>query len=404
MLIVLTKLGSPELVGQFALGLAITAPIMIFADMRLRAVQVADARNEYKFGDYLSLRMGTTALALLVIAGFALFSDFGWEMALIILALGAATAFESISDVFYGLLQKRDRMDFIAKSKMIKGPLSLLALGLGFYLTGRVVWGVMGLATARAFILAWYDLRISAYVLRTLPQSIGAVKDVGEEREVLRPRWDMRGLAKLLWLALPLGIVALLISLRSNVPRYFIEQYLGARDLGIFVAIAYLMIPGVTVATALGESASPRLAKYYEAGNGPAFRGLLLKLVGIGALIGIAGVLAALTFGREILSLLYGPEYARLDLFRWMTIAAGISYVGMFLGYGILAARYFRVQMVLLTSVVATLALACLWLVPLFGLGGAAAALVITSFVHASGASVAIARALSSLHGRSRSL
>lgn len=53
MLVVLTKLGSPEMVGQFALGLAITAPVFRFADLRLRNVQATDTRREYLFGDYL---------------------------------------------------------------------------------------------------------------------------------------------------------------------------------------------------------------------------------------------------------------------------------------------------------------------------------------------------------------
>ena len=163
-------------------------------------------------------------------------------------------------------------------------------------------------------------------------------------------------------------------------------------------------LPRALISSAtVSRTASLRLAKYYEVGNGPAFRGLLLKLVGIGALMGIAGVLAAMTFGREVLSLLYGPEYARLDLLTWMTIATGISYGAMFLGYGIVAARYFRVQMVLLTSVVATLALACLWLVPRHGLSGAVTAFVIASIVHASVALLAQARIYSSIQMSSRS-
>ena len=121
MLALLTKLVSPEMVGQFALGLAITAPVMLFASLQLRTVQATDARREYLFGDYLGLQLITTALALLVIVAVVLLAGYHWEAALVILAVGMAKAFESISDVFYGLLQQHERMDRIAKSKMIKG-------------------------------------------------------------------------------------------------------------------------------------------------------------------------------------------------------------------------------------------------------------------------------------------
>ena len=52
MLVVLAKLGTPEMLGQFALALAITAPVMMFAYLGLRNVLATDARSEYLFGHY----------------------------------------------------------------------------------------------------------------------------------------------------------------------------------------------------------------------------------------------------------------------------------------------------------------------------------------------------------------
>ena len=60
------------------------------------------------------------ALSLLVIAGIVLVSGYRWETALVILTVGIARAFESISEIFYGLLQQRERMDRIAKSMMVE--------------------------------------------------------------------------------------------------------------------------------------------------------------------------------------------------------------------------------------------------------------------------------------------
>ena len=57
MLVVLAKLGSPARVGEFALALAVTAPILMFTNLALRAVQATDSRQEYTFGDYLGLRL-----------------------------------------------------------------------------------------------------------------------------------------------------------------------------------------------------------------------------------------------------------------------------------------------------------------------------------------------------------
>ena len=74
-LIVLAKLGTPEIVGHFTLGLAVTAPIIMFTNLALRAVQSTDAHREYTFSDYLALRLLMTTMAVLLIAGIAVLHD-----------------------------------------------------------------------------------------------------------------------------------------------------------------------------------------------------------------------------------------------------------------------------------------------------------------------------------------
>jgi len=393
MLVILAKLGSPVMVGQFALGLAVTAPIIMFANLQLRAVQATDAKHEYLFGDYLGLRLIAIALALVVIMAVSFFSGYREDTMLVILVIGVAKAFESTSDIFFGLLQQHERMDRIAKSMMLKGFLSLLALGIGVYLTRSTLWGVIGLAVIWALILIYYDLKSGALILR-LSQITNPSANIKIDDSTLSPRWDKAKLRKLALLALPLGFVMLLISLNVNIPRYFIEHYLGERQLGIFAAISYLMVAGTTIVSALGQSASPRLAKYYASGNHTAFRDLLVKLVAIAMLLGLAGLLVVIFAGRELLTLLYRPEYAKhVDIFLWAMVAAGISYITSFLGYGMTAARYFKVQMPLFTVVILVLIIACFWLIPAYGLLGAAMALTIAAIAQMLGSLVILAYA-----------
>ena len=82
-------------------------------------------------------------------------------------------------------------------------------------------------------------------------------------------------------------------------------------------------------------------------GDGQAFCRLLSKLVAIGAGTGLAGVLLALVAGREILTILYRPEYAdSADLLVLLMAAAAVSYMASFLGYGMTAAAScFRSQL-----------------------------------------------------------
>ena len=370
MLVVLAKLGTPQLVGQFALALAITAPVLMFTNLQLRQVQATDARAEYPFADYLTLRLITTGLAFLVIAGLALPAGYAPATAAIILAMGLAKAFEAVSDIFYGLLQQHERMDRIAVSMILKGGLSLAALGGGLYLTGSLLWGVVGLAAAWAAILALYDLPVSLRLLRQAGPAVG------------RPQFRAATLGRLAYLALPLGVVMLLISLNTNIPRYFIERYQGQEALGFFAALAYLVVAESTVIAALGQAATPRLAQYHAGGQRNAFYRLVGKLLAICLALGGGGVAVAVLAGGPLLRALYAPEYAAYsDVFALVMLAAALWNVASVFGYAATARRRFRYQPVALLVIVLVAVGTSFALIPALGLWGAGLSLVASSLV-----------------------
>jgi O-antigen/teichoic acid export membrane protein len=284
-------------------------------------------------------------------------------------------AFDVVSDVFFGLYQLNEHMDRIAKPLMVNGLLSVVALGAGVYLTDSVVWGAVGWAAAKGIILIALCLGSGAYVLQV---EGGGVAPAGP-----KPSWAPRRVLQLAWLTLPLCIAALLLQLNTNLPRYFIQHYLGERQLGLFAAMTYLMVPGnMVMVSALGQVAMPRLAKYYAAGNVRAFLSLLLRMVGLVGMGGGLAVLVVLLAGGTILSLLYTPEYAEhTDLFVWIAIDAALGFVGAFLAYGMTAARHFRAQAPLSAVTVIIASLACTVLISGYGLRGAVFAMVTaTSF------------------------
>ncbi len=287
MLVVLAKLGTPEIVGQFTLGIAITAPVIAFANLQLRQIQTTDAKNEYLFRDYFGLRLIMLVLALPVIAGIVFVSAYQLELSLTILVIGFGKAVDSISDVIYGLFQQHEQMRRISVSLIFKGSLSLIMLTLGQFLTHSVLWASVGWSLASVIVVIGYDLQGPTMILRRVPPT----------NDSLIPHFNLLVFRRLIWLALPLGITLLLQSLIVNIPRYFVESYSGEYNLGIFAAMLYIMAAGGTVISALGQAASPRMAKQYTAGKSEEFQSLLLKLVAISVLLGVACILAAVIAG-----------------------------------------------------------------------------------------------------------
>jgi O-antigen/teichoic acid export membrane protein len=256
---------------------------------------------------------------------------------------------------------------------MMKGPLSLLMLGLCFAVTRSVFWGIVGLTMARAFILVAYDFQ-------TANDSLDNSAGTHARRlwgDIPHPRWHWPTLWRLVRVTLPLGLVTMLISFNINIPRYLIEWHLGSYQLGIFAAVAAFQKSVPTVVQALGRSASPQLAHYYADHNVQAFTRLSLQIVAMAFAMGLFAFTVAVVAGRLILLLLYGPEYVVPGLFQFIMLAAAIDYVATMLTFVITSARYYRIQLPLQLTATAAVAASCFWLVPSAGLLGAAYALII---------------------------
>src|SRR4030095_4637239 len=103
-------------------------------------------------------------------------------------------------------------------------------------------------------ILIVFDVRVGASLLvMRSPRAISptlALKTVGG---LLHGGWNWRCLTAIGVLGFPLVIAAALTSLTINIPRYFIEHFLGTAERGKFAALAYPMAAGITVINAIGQ-------------------------------------------------------------------------------------------------------------------------------------------------------
>jgi len=374
MLVALAKAGTPETVGRFALGLAVTAPIFMQTNLNLRAVQATDAKSTYHFGDYLGLRLYTTIIALAITIIVISITGYKFETLLVIIAIAFLKSIESLSDVLYGLFQKHEKMDIISKSMILKGVSSLITITLIYSITHNLFLSVIAISIIKAIILLSYEGRKGLVLLNESAEIPGT----GRALELLRITLLDKGiLLNLAMLALPLGIVMMLNSLNTNIPRYLLERSFGERELGIFAAMAYLMVAGTTVISALGQSASPRLARHFAAHDMAGFRRLLAKLVLIGIAFGLLGILVVQVGGKEILTLFYGSEYGGYaEVLILIMVASGMSYISSFMGVAMTAARYFKIQIpITILSSVVILAASCS-LIPKIGLKGAAISMI----------------------------
>lgn len=366
-IIVLSRTGGAELLGQFALAVMIITPVSELSKMQLRIVQATDARRLHEFSDYYVLRCLTSIgflFTTLVIARI-LSANREWILIVLILALGKSV--DAMADVYYGFFQQRECMKPIAIALVLNGLGSVVLLFIGLGAAHNVLLGFLGYGLGSVLALLW--------IVRE------AARIGFEEGEAGVHLWRTRNwrrtavLARTSW---PLGVVVVLASMATTIPRYVIEHEMGLKDLGLFSAAAYVTTVGTIVVSALGQAVSPSLSRDYARGQIKDFQRRTLQLMTMGGLMGIVGAALAWRWGSEILGALYSGDFARgREVLILLSIASGIGFAAAFAGYGMTAAQRFGIQLPLFSIVCGASAVASVGLVPRFGLLGAASAVAI---------------------------
>jgi O-antigen/teichoic acid export membrane protein len=376
MISVLAKLGNAAIVGRFALGLALTAPIFMFTNLQLRAVQATDAESEFAFTDFFTLRVFGSLIGLGAVCIVVVSARYDWGTCTVILLLGLSKTFESFGDVVAGLLQKVERLKKVSISLMLRGGFSLPAFVGAFWVTHSLIAACVALVVVWLLVFAMYDVRQARAALET-----------GDGFFAFR--WPR--LKQLAVVSVPLGIVMTMISLNANIPRYILERLLGQADLGIFASLAYLLVAIGLVVNALGQAVSSRLSRLFADRELCRFRSLLFKLVGFAVLMLMAGVPVARFVGRPLLTFIYRAEYGQhVNLFVIMVATAGVQSISSFMGYGNTAARNFRLQVPVICSSTGATTLFSFILIPRFGMIGAACALFAGACVQLAGSSAVL--------------
>jgi O-antigen/teichoic acid export membrane protein len=193
---------------------------------------------------------------------------------------------------------------------------------------------------------------------------------------------DFQKHKNLILLALPLGGVIGLISLNSNIPKYFISDILGNEMLGIFAAVSYVVMAGRLIDISIGQTIAPKLAEYTRDNKKSDFIRLNLYFFLLGIGICLSSIVVVFYFGEYILALLYTREFANYNnIFLILVLSNGVAWTFSFLNHAMIVFRQTSQQFAI--TIITTLSLLVLsgWLIPLKGLLGASVSILIASFI-----------------------
>ncbi len=371
--VVVARLGSVEMLGQFAFAMAITTPIVLLANLDLRTVQATDQTDRYPVGDYISLRIWTTAIAFVVVCGVAWSIAGNGAAASVVVAIGAAKCAEALSDLSYGFLQQHERLDRMSQSRILRGVGSFIVLAVTLRVTHNLSLAAAAYAISWLVALACCDLVMSARLLASHGKRL---------RIALRPS---RGILRLALASLPVGLYSVAVALEFSLPRLCISNRLGDAALGVYAAIYSLVFVPMTVINAIHSAALPRLARLHRQFDWLSIHRLTFRLFGLGILVGLVGILGTYLFGGTALKIFYGREYAAYaHVFVVLMLAAAMRFVSQAAVTVVRAAQRFWLILGVQVGTIVMLLPTVIWFIGRWQFAGAAYAICLISVANAA--------------------
>jgi O-antigen/teichoic acid export membrane protein len=314
LLLLVGRLGSPEMLGQYAFGLSIVAPVVSVAQMQLTQIQVSDFKGEYTLADYVYLRIGLNLLTFFPVLVLACWGAWSLSSFLLVLLLLVAKLIESTGEVAYGNLQAREKFNTLARLLALRGVLGLSAVLVGLLIAEdlHLAFLLFLLASALSFgILEWPILR----------------PFLRQNHQI-----DREKIKKLLLLGLPFGLSNGLNSVAANVSRYFIAYHWSDQVLGYFSAAAAPANWVLVLPNALNQAITPRAARLFQEKNWSAYLRLGLGATGLVFLMQALFLGLCWLAGDEIMALLFGEKFRQqgdlLQFFALNGLIAAFATIG----------------------------------------------------------------------------
>lgn len=362
--VLLVKTLSAEETGTFAYATAVTGPIFVLANVRLRNLIATDVDTTGGFADYVTARVLTTVVAVLISVGAGIVMSAAPGSFAIVAVMALGRACDALSDICHGLFQRE---------------LSMRSAAIGLSLNGvvSVALVVCTLVASRSLLAATAAYAVGSLVALTAWDLPKAWQRLGERppHGARTVRHTVASAVRLVVTALPLGLSSAVGSVQVNIPRYVIAFSLGAASLARFAAISYAPLLGHLIVNATSQAALPILANEARTGDGR-YRTRLAFLVFGTISVGVAALFATSRFGGAVLALVYGRQYAAdSSILFWLVAATVVSFASVFLGTGTTARHRFKSQLLVSVGSLAVVGASAPAFISKFGLIGAAWAL-----------------------------
>lgn len=295
MTVVIVRISGYEDSGLLSIAMSITAAPAIVGLFNIRSYQVSDMNGQYSDKTYIRSRMYTNLLSYLVCAAMILVNGYSLYKASVILVFMLFKVTEGFADVYYGIEQKWNRMDYAGISLTVRG-IGTIAIFVGvFLMTKSLLLSILLMCIFSMAVVLFYDRRI-VHARNQMKEQKGL--DSEGRKEV----WN------LLLTCLPLAVVAFLNNLSINIPKIYLEKFFGSEVMGYYSSVASPTVVIQLAATTIFAPLVPVLTLEYNNGQKTKFMEIIRKFAILVLGLSVVALLGSKLLGRWALVLLFGKS------------------------------------------------------------------------------------------------
>lgn len=359
-MMIVTRINGLKSSGVFTLAFSLACLLCLIGGYEGRVYQVTDVKNEYSDVEYIVHRIITCVIMMVIVIFYCFIMKYDAYKFIVTVSLCLMKCFEVFSDVFYGVLQKDDKLYIVGISLFLKSVFSVVAFIAFDLITKNLLISCLVLDLVWLILFLVYDLPKSKCIIK---------KDSYSFSNVLR--LFKTGFFSFAILFLSVYLV--------NAQKYALD---GVVEESLQAIFGMILMPATIISLAGQYLLQPILntmANLYSNGEKKEFNKIVFKALLLIVAFGVVCVIGAYILGIPVLNILYSVHIDDYKLHLLIIIFGAILYsMSTLLSAALTTVRYTFVQFIVfsISSVIAFVISRIL--IGQFSIYGAATAYLIT--------------------------
>ena len=307
-LIVVKLINGLDIAGIFTYAFSLCCLFYVVSTYYNRAYQVSDFNNKFSFNDYYTCRIIMSVISLILILILSILSKFSLYKIIVILLIMIFRIIESISDCFYGYIQKNGELYKVGISQTLKAIIGLIIFIILDFVTKDIVFSIISLIIINSVLLIFYDYR--------------NYKNLNGETI----KFSTTNFNKIFKICFDVFTFSFLSIYLANCQKYIFTYFVSNEIQTIF---GIIIMPATILSLAGSYLIMPfivKLTNYFKNNMIKEYKKLSLTICAILIIIGLCAIIGCYFLGIPILNIIYNIELSEYKASLMIIIIASILF------------------------------------------------------------------------------